>query len=184
MKKSILGLPLVALSFTGAMAFANAEADNGIWVEESQAEPSFELLEEGVDEELGDAAYFDARGIGFRDSAYIVRCESNDYRYRECRAPGRGRVVGAQIVRQMSMLACTQGRNWGVTNDGVWVSNGCRAEFRVLVNDRRDDRRDDRRGGRGDDRRGGRGDGRGDDRRGDHRDDHRDDHRGGRGGRR
>ncbi|MCW5580156.1 MAG: DUF3011 domain-containing protein [Luteimonas sp.] len=55
-----------------------------------------------------------------------VRCESNDGRTRHCRADTRG---GVTLVRQLSNTPCSQGRNWGWDNDGIWVSQGCRADF-------------------------------------------------------
>lgn len=58
----------------------------------------------------------------------IVRCESNDGRYRRCALPERGR---AQLVRQLSRSACIEGRTWGSEYGSVWVSQGCRAEFAV-----------------------------------------------------
>lgn len=70
-------------------------------------------------------------GYGDHDGR-VVRCESNDGRTREC-ATGGGRVV---LQRQHSRTACIEGRTWGQTRDGVWVSQGCRAEFRVLGYDR------------------------------------------------
>jgi hypothetical protein len=102
-----------------------------------------------------------------------IRCESRDYDREYCSADTRG---GVQLVRQLSRSACSQGRTWGATNRGIWVSNGCRGEFYVGAsygrNDsygsnepwygRKDDNgrdgrygrngRDDGRYGRGDDR--------------------------------
>ena len=59
-------------------------------------------------------------------SGSVVRCESNDGRSRRCSADTRG---GVSISRQLSRTACVQGRNWGWDNSGIWVSQGCRAEF-------------------------------------------------------
>lgn len=59
-------------------------------------------------------------------SSGAFRCESNDDRTRECSAGGRG---SARLVRQLSDAPCVEGRSWGRTRNGVWVSNGCRAEF-------------------------------------------------------
>ncbi len=70
-------------------------------------------------------------GGGWGNSGYggqTFRCESNDGRTRECRANTR---VGVQLVRQLSRAACIQGRSWGYGRDGIWVSDGCRAEFRT-----------------------------------------------------
>lgn len=58
----------------------------------------------------------------------VIRCESNDGRTREC-STGGGRVV---LERQHSKTACIEGRTWGYGRDGIWVSNGCRADFRVI----------------------------------------------------
>lgn len=72
-------------------------------------------------------------GGGWNDSGYgyggqVFRCESNDGRYRECAANTR---AGVQLVRQLSRAACIQGRSWGYGRNGIWVSEGCRAEFRT-----------------------------------------------------
>ena len=56
----------------------------------------------------------------------VIRCESNDGRVHEC-ATGGGRVV---LERQHSRGACIEGRSWGYGRSGIWVSQGCRAEFR------------------------------------------------------
>ena len=70
---------------------------------------------------------------GWGNSVYgyggqVFRCESNDGRTRECAANTR---AGVQLVRQLSRAACIQGRSWGYGRNGIWVSDGCRAEFRT-----------------------------------------------------
>lgn len=72
-------------------------------------------------------------GGGWGNSGYgygnpLFRCESNDGRVRECAANTR---AGVQLVRQLSRAACIQGRTWGYGRNGIWVSEGCRAEFRT-----------------------------------------------------
>ena len=57
----------------------------------------------------------------------VFRCESNDGRVRECAANTR---AGVQLVRQLSRSACIEGRTWGYGRTGIWVAEGCRAEFR------------------------------------------------------
>ena len=59
-------------------------------------------------------------------SGQVFRCESQDNRMRRCNADTR---YGVRINRQLSDAPCIQGRSWGYDNSGVWVSNGCRAEF-------------------------------------------------------
>jgi hypothetical protein len=57
-----------------------------------------------------------------------VRCESTDNRTRYCNADTRH---GVRLWRQLSRTRCEQGRNWGVTRNSIWVTRGCRADFRV-----------------------------------------------------
>lgn len=61
---------------------------------------------------------YDNRGGG------IVRCESVKNRSNECRLDGR-----ARLIRQLSGSPCVEGRTWGQSRGGVWVTQGCRAEF-------------------------------------------------------
>lgn len=83
-----------------------------------------------------------------------VLCESLDGRDRFCRLPiDADRVV---LDRQISRSPCVEGRTWGYRQAGIYVTSGCRAEFRVL--DYRGDR--SRNSARGRDRR---SDGRGED---------------------
>ena len=83
----------------------------------------------------------------------VVTCESYGGRRQTCRVDTRGEV---RLVRRLSDASCVRGRSWGVTNGGVWVDDGCRAQFAVYGSGRgNDDRwgRDDRdRDGRWDDR--------------------------------
>ena len=60
--------------------------------------------------------------------AQVLRCESNDGRHKQCPADVRG---GIELVRQLSRSACMRNQTWGVDRRGVWVSQGCRAEFRL-----------------------------------------------------
>ncbi len=77
-----------------------------------------------ADFRAGGNNYGNNYGIGGR----VFRCESHDGRTRECAANTR---AGVQLVRQLSDAACVQGRSWGYSRNGIWVSNGCRAEFRA-----------------------------------------------------
>ncbi len=56
------------------------------------------------------------------------RCESDNGRERFCQIDTRG---GVQLLRQISSSPCVENRTWGISRDGVWVNNGCRAEFAV-----------------------------------------------------
>lgn len=77
---------------------------------------------------LGTAAVDAAPQYGNGGYGQVIRCESADNRYRECRIDTRG---GVRIVRQLSKTRCEEGRNWGQGRNGVWVDRGCRAEFAV-----------------------------------------------------
>lgn len=57
----------------------------------------------------------------------VIRCESRDGRTERCDTYGGD----AQLVRQLSSNPCVRGRTWGTDSRGVWVSSGCRAEFRI-----------------------------------------------------
>lgn len=82
-----------------------------------------------------DNGYGNRYGNGYGNDGYgnggaqIVRCESNDGRYRTCGVPSGGRVI---LSRQLSRTACIEGRTWGSTGNGIWVNQGCRADFQVL----------------------------------------------------
>lgn len=87
-----------------------------IWVSNG-CRGEFAIDDRGRDYDSG------ADGGGLRH----VRCESDDGRWNRCDAP-RGRV---ELVRQLSRSACVRGQSWGSDGRGIWVSGGCRAEFRV-----------------------------------------------------
>lgn len=67
----------------------------------------------------------------------FVRCDSNDGRSNHCAVDTRR---GVELVRQLSRTACIRGQSWGVDENGVWVSGGCRAEFRTSQSGRRERR--------------------------------------------
>lgn len=65
----------------------------------------------------------------------FIRCESNNGRSNRCPANTRR---GVELVRQLSRSPCIRGQSWGWDERVIWVSGGCRAEFRVTAH-RRDD---------------------------------------------
>ena len=75
------------------------------------------------------------RGEFVADSGYsgdygnqrqAVRCESDNGRWHLCAMDTRDDI---QMVRQLSGAPCIEGRTWGRDPSGVWVDQGCRAEF-------------------------------------------------------
>ena len=76
-----------------------------------------------------DDRYNDRYDNRYGGQARILRCESRDGRYNFC--SGYGYVRSAQVRRQFSDSSCRLNRSWGYRNGGIWVDDGCRAEFLV-----------------------------------------------------
>ncbi len=62
----------------------------------------------------------------------LVRCESRANRIEHCTADTR---KGVRLVRKFSVSDCVQDLDWGHDDKGIWVARGCRAEFRVGVDE-------------------------------------------------
>lgn len=73
-------------------------------------------------------------GTGWQSGHYgrKIVCESRNNRYQFCEAETRGDV---RLTRQLSSDPCTPGRSWGFEQAGIWVNNGCRAEFEIGYSD-------------------------------------------------
>ena len=56
----------------------------------------------------------------------ILRCESKDGEDNVCPADVRG---GVRLLRTLSRTDCDENETWGVGAAGVWVKDGCRADF-------------------------------------------------------
>ena len=67
-------------------------------------------------------------GYGNTGNGQVFPCASNDGRQNYCRT---NVYRGVELLRQTSRSACVQGQTWGFDRGGVWVSNGCRGEFRA-----------------------------------------------------
>ncbi|WP_406846338.1 DUF3011 domain-containing protein [Stenotrophomonas lacuserhaii] len=76
----------------------------------------------------GDFEIGAADGSGFVDAPRRLTCESKDRRRRFC---GASITSGVNLLKQLSGRACEEGRNWGWDKRGIWVDDGCRAEFSV-----------------------------------------------------
>ncbi len=59
---------------------------------------------------------------------YTVTCESSSGQTRNCPLNSSGKV---HLQTQLSRAGCYEGQSWGTYGNTVWVSNGCRATFRV-----------------------------------------------------
>jgi len=89
-----------------------------------------------------DYGYGSGNGYGH---SRTVRCESSNSRRTTCRVNTQG---GVQIAHQLSRTDCLEGRTWGANSNGIWVSNGCRADF-AIGSSGRNYRSDDRYGSNG-----------------------------------
>jgi hypothetical protein len=58
----------------------------------------------------------------------VFICKSTGYNQNYCEADTRGGVV---MTRQISHSSCIEGRTWGFDRRGVWVTQGCEAEFMI-----------------------------------------------------
>ena len=66
---------------------------------------------------------------GMQDSpATRVSCESTDRQRQRCDVAVKS---GVDLFRQVSKTRCVRDRNWGWDASGIWVDQGCRAEFSV-----------------------------------------------------
>ena len=63
-------------------------------------------------------------------SRRTIVCESQSNRRNLCPADTR---FGLDLVRQLSDAPCIRNQTWGEDRDGIWVDQGCRAEFAVRV---------------------------------------------------
>lgn len=66
--------------------------------------------------------------ISVSASAAVITCGSVNGRYQYC-AADTGR--GVQLKQQLSHAKCLQSQSWGYDRGGVWVTDGCAANFSV-----------------------------------------------------
>ncbi len=60
------------------------------------------------------------------DNGYLIYCSSDDGDRQFC--PVRT-SFGVRLARQRSSAPCVFGRSWGYNRRGIWVDQGCRADF-------------------------------------------------------
>ncbi len=72
--------------------------------------------------------YDDGRGDDDGGQRIAIRCGSQNFSYRLCEVDtGRGSEV--RLTRQISGSRCIEDRTWGWNRAGIWVDEGCEAEF-------------------------------------------------------
>ena len=76
----------------------------------------------------GCRAEFQVGGSAVAATAFgrSVICESQNNGKTRCPVDTS---YGVQLTRQISQSGCVRGSDWGFDEDGIWVDNGCRAEF-------------------------------------------------------
>jgi DUF3011 family protein len=97
--------------------------DGVVWVDRG-CRAEFALADRGFDNRGNRVRRIERRGV--RQST--VTCESTDGKRHRCSVDTQG---GVSLVNQLSRNSCEFGRDWGYDNNGVWVNNGCRAEFAI-----------------------------------------------------
>jgi hypothetical protein len=87
------------------------------------------------------------------DVEHVIRCESDGFAPEQCRfplAPRNAEIKEIRMIRQYSTKPCIEGKTWEAGPDGITVTRGCRADFRIVYeldsdgfdrHDRRDRRR-------------------------------------------
>ncbi|MEI2770230.1 MAG: DUF3011 domain-containing protein [Candidatus Competibacter sp.] len=65
---------------------------------------------------------------GIASADETITCASENNQYQHCRTASHGYVT---MTRQLSGSPCRQGQTWDYDRRGIWVDDGCRAEFRV-----------------------------------------------------
>ncbi|MBB3227571.1 hypothetical protein FHW69_002194 [Luteibacter sp. Sphag1AF] len=68
-------------------------------------------------------------GYGRPNRETVIECNSSRNRFTRCDIDiGRG---GARLIRRTSDSRCDEGQSWGWDRRGIWVNDGCRAQFGV-----------------------------------------------------
>ncbi len=67
-------------------------------------------------------------GLGSIANADTVVCKSHHNQTKVCPANTAG---GVTLVHQLSSAGCSLHDTWGYNKSRIWVSNGCKAEFRT-----------------------------------------------------
>lgn len=57
----------------------------------------------------------------------MITCDSREFTRERCNIDNKG----VSLKRHLSVSSCREGRDWGQDKRGIWVDNGCKAEFEV-----------------------------------------------------
>lgn len=61
----------------------------------------------------------------------VIPCSSHNANMQTCHVGGV--VIAARLLRGTNTWNCQEGRTWGKSRNGVWVSNGCSGRFELIV---------------------------------------------------
>ncbi len=112
-------------------AFCPADTRNGInflrQISRTSCDYNWGYDERGIWVDNGCRAEFSSNRDWSQPDSYgnVFVCESRNFQRNYCRAALNQRSV--ILIRQISKSSCQN--NWGYDRGGVWVTNGCRAEF-------------------------------------------------------
>jgi hypothetical protein len=138
-KKAAIARAVTCESKNGARAACPGETQFGVAIVK-QLGPNHCILgetwgfdQDGIWVDKGCQAQFALGGYRLPASAVPatasrLKCESLDGKRNVC-AVDTSRGVG--LVTQISETNCVLNRNWGYDGEGIWVADGCRAEFVV-----------------------------------------------------
>lgn len=99
--------------------------DRVIWVDRGcRAEFGVQGTEKNLDKRMQTVTV--AKPATIPVGARTFTCESMNNARQTCAADT---TYGVYISRQLGTSDCAYNRDWGYDANGVWVSNGCRAEF-------------------------------------------------------
>lgn len=138
-KKAAMARALTCESKGGARTACAGETQFGVAIVKQLGPESCVLGEswgfdqDGVWVDKGCHAQFALGGYRLPETAIPptaarVTCESNDGKRAVC---GVDTARGVGLVKQISETTCVLNKNWGYNGEGIWVTDGCRAEFVV-----------------------------------------------------
>jgi len=113
------------VNFSGGIAMTRQLSDNACIRGQSWG-----INQRGIWVDRGCRAEFtvgNAMSSNYSSTSRTLVCESGSGKHR-CPIDTS---YGVSLSRQLSKHSCAMGRDWGYDENGVWVANGCRAEFTV-----------------------------------------------------
>ena len=74
----------------------------------------------------------DQGGGGGHGNRIVINCSAHNSQMQTCHVGGT--VISARLLRQTGgRQYCSEGQTWGRSSNGVWVTNGCSADFELII---------------------------------------------------